>query len=113
MENIKCKECDKTFKSVDSVRRHRVQKHGISAEQTYVDYMLNGKYPTCGCGCGDSVNFLSIKKGFVDYGICYSILLYDILLYCILFYYMFFCVILFYYLSVDLWLDFLSQEIIP
>ena len=67
MGNIKCKECDNTFKSVDSVRRHRVQKHGISAEQTYVDYMLNGKYPTCGCGCGDSVNFLSIKKGFVDY----------------------------------------------
>jgi very-short-patch-repair endonuclease len=67
MENIKCKECDRTFKSVDSVRRHRVQKHGISAEQTYVDYVLSGVYPTCKCGCGEQPNFLSISKGYVDY----------------------------------------------
>lgn len=67
MENVKCKECNKTFKSVDSVRRHRVQKHGISAEQTYVDYVLGGVYPTCKCGCGDRPNFLSINKGYVDY----------------------------------------------
>jgi len=67
MENIKCKECDKAFKSVDSVRRHRSQKHSISAEQTYVDYVLNSEYPTCKCGCGEKPNFLSISKGYVDY----------------------------------------------
>jgi very-short-patch-repair endonuclease len=62
-----CKECDREFESLDSLRRHRVQKHKISAEQTYVDYLLNGVEPTCKCGCGLNTKFLSIDKGFVDY----------------------------------------------
>jgi len=64
---VTCKECNREFKSLDSVRRHRGQKHNINAEQTYVDYVLNGKEPICKCGCGDKPNFLSIGKGFVGY----------------------------------------------
>jgi very-short-patch-repair endonuclease len=62
-----CKECERKFDNLDSLRRHRTQKHGVNAEQTYIDYILSGVKPTCKCGCGESVKFLSIEKGFVDY----------------------------------------------
>jgi len=62
-----CKECNSEFETLDSLRRHRVQKHKISAEQTYIDYVLNGVEPKCKCGCNEKPNFLSIEKGFVDY----------------------------------------------
>jgi very-short-patch-repair endonuclease len=64
---VVCKECNREFESLDSLRRHRSQKHNINAEQTYVDYKLDGIPPTCACGCGGKPNFLSIEKGFVDY----------------------------------------------
>jgi very-short-patch-repair endonuclease len=64
---FKCKECDREFETLDGLRRHRVQKHKVSAEQTYIDYKLDGVQPTCKCGCGEKTNFLSIEKGFVDY----------------------------------------------
>jgi very-short-patch-repair endonuclease len=64
---VKCKECNREFESLDSLRRHNNQKHNINAEQTYVDYVLNGVKPTCKCGCLEEVKFLSIEKGFVDY----------------------------------------------
>jgi very-short-patch-repair endonuclease len=64
---INCKECEREFETLDSLRRHRVQKHKISAEQTYIDYTFSGVQPVCKCGCGEKVNFLSIEKGFVDY----------------------------------------------
>lgn len=62
-----CKECNREFETLDSLRRHRVQKHKISAEQTYIDYKLDGRPPLCKCGCGSRTNFLSIEKGFVEY----------------------------------------------
>lgn len=62
-----CKECNREFESLDSLRRHRVQKHKISAEQTYIDYVLNGIEPKCKCGCGLKTSFLTIEKGFTEY----------------------------------------------
>lgn len=67
MKEFKCKECDRSFKLLDSLRRHRSQKHSVNSEQTYVDYVLGGEEPSCKCGCGEKPNFLSFKKGFVDY----------------------------------------------
>jgi very-short-patch-repair endonuclease len=67
MEQIKCRECDREFNSLDSLRRHRSQKHTINSEQTYIEYVLGGKKTTCKCGCGMKTNFLSFKKGFTDY----------------------------------------------
>jgi very-short-patch-repair endonuclease len=67
-----CKECNKEFETIDGLRRHRVQKHNKSAEETYTDYILNGNKPTCKCGCGEHVKFLTIQKGFVDYVLGHS-----------------------------------------
>ncbi len=62
-----CKECNREFESLDSLRRHSSQKHKINAEQIYIMYQLSGMTPTCKCGCGEPTKFLSIEKGFVDY----------------------------------------------
>jgi very-short-patch-repair endonuclease len=62
-----CKECERVFESLDSLRRHRSQKHNINAEQTYVDYVLSGIKPTCKCGCGGDVKYLGIDAGYTEY----------------------------------------------
>ena len=62
-----CKECNREFETLDSLRRHRVQKHNIKAEQTYIDYVLKGIEPTCKCGCGERTKFLGIEAGFREY----------------------------------------------
>lgn len=62
-----CKECNREFESLDSLRRHRSQKHKINAEQTYIDYVLNGLDPKCKCGCGEQPKYLGIDAGFREY----------------------------------------------
>lgn len=64
---IKCKECNQEFESIDSLRRHNSQKHKISAEQTYIEYVLNSITPSCKCGCGEKPKYLGIEAGFRDY----------------------------------------------
>lgn len=64
---LNCKECNREFESLDSLRRHRNQKHGINAEQTYIDYVLSGVVPTCKCGCGEKPKYLGIDSGYRDY----------------------------------------------
>lgn len=64
---VKCKECELGFESLDSLRRHRVQKHKINAEQTYIDYVLDGLEPKCKCGCNEKPKFLGIDAGFREY----------------------------------------------
>jgi very-short-patch-repair endonuclease len=64
---IICKECSREFETLDSLRRHRVQKHKVSAEQTYVDYVLNGIEPLCKCGCGIKPKYMGIDVGYRDY----------------------------------------------
>ena len=64
---VTCKECNKEFESLDSLRRHRSQKHQINAEQTYIDYMLDGVEPKCKCGCGEKPKYLGIDSGFREY----------------------------------------------
>lgn len=72
MSKFKCKECDREFKTLDSLRRHRSQAHKIGSEQTYIDYVLDGIEPKCKCGCGQKPNFLSIQNGFRDYVLGHS-----------------------------------------
>jgi very-short-patch-repair endonuclease len=62
-----CKECNREFETMDGLRRHNVQKHKMTAEQTYVNYVLNGITPTCKCGCNEKPKFLGIELGFRDY----------------------------------------------
>lgn len=64
---VTCKECNREFKSLDSLRRHRKQKHDVNAEQTYIDYMLNGVNPKCKCGCNEKPKYLGIDTGFSEY----------------------------------------------
>jgi very-short-patch-repair endonuclease len=64
---INCKECNREFETLDSLRRHRTQKHNVNAEQTYIDYILNGVEPTCKCGCGEKPKYLGIDSGYRDY----------------------------------------------
>lgn len=64
---IQCNICNQEFESIDSLRRHNSQKHKISAEQTYVEYVLNNIIPLCKCGCGEKPKYLGIETGFRDY----------------------------------------------
>jgi hypothetical protein len=40
--------------------------HEVSPDQFYVDYYLNGIWPTCKCGCGEKVVWSYTKKAFCD-----------------------------------------------
>ena len=59
-----CKICKKECVGINSLRSHSIQKHNISADKIYVDYVLNGNEPKCECGCGEKTSFISIGKGF-------------------------------------------------
>jgi very-short-patch-repair endonuclease len=59
-----CKICQKECNTLNSLRSHSIQKHNISSDKIYVDYVLNGKEPKCECGCGNNSPFISINKGF-------------------------------------------------
>jgi very-short-patch-repair endonuclease len=59
-----CKICKKECDGINSLRGHSIQKHNISAEQIYIDYVLNYLKPKCECGCGEKPPFISINKGF-------------------------------------------------
>jgi very-short-patch-repair endonuclease len=59
-----CKICQKECEGLNSLRSHSIQKHNISSEQIYIDYVLNGVKPTCECGCGETTNFITIGKGY-------------------------------------------------
>ena len=62
-----CKICQKECEGLNSLRSHSIQKHNISSEQIYIDYVLNGVKPTCECGCGETTNFITIGKGFSNF----------------------------------------------
>lgn len=59
-----CKICQKECDGINSLRGHSIQKHNISAEQIYIDYVLNYLKPKCECGCGEKPPFISVNKGF-------------------------------------------------
>lgn len=64
---LECKECGKQFETLDKLRRHRSQKHNVCSEQSYIDYVLDGKPPECKCGCGEKPKFLGVNAGFRDF----------------------------------------------
>jgi len=59
-----CKICEKECEGINSLRSHSIQKHNISAEEIYLNYILNGVKPKCECGCGETTNFISVGKGY-------------------------------------------------
>lgn len=67
MDKVKCPYCDREFDSYDSMRRHASRHHKINSQQCYVDYYLNGEWPTCKCGCGQKVKWDAKEKKFRDF----------------------------------------------
>jgi len=59
-----CKVCQKECNGINSLRSHSIQKHNISSEQIYIDYVLKELIPKCECGCGNPPPFISVNKGF-------------------------------------------------
>lgn len=59
-----CKICQKECDNINSLRSHSIQKHSISSEEIYINYVLNGVKPKCECGCGEIPSFISVVKGY-------------------------------------------------
>lgn len=62
-----CKICKKEFEKLDGLRRHNALSHKISSQQTYNEYVLNGKIPICKCGCGETPRFVSFEHGYKEW----------------------------------------------
>jgi very-short-patch-repair endonuclease len=62
-----CKICKKECNSIHSLRSHSIQKHNISADKIYIEYVLNGVMPKCECGCDEIPLFISVGKGFYKF----------------------------------------------
>jgi very-short-patch-repair endonuclease len=59
-----CNICKNEFNGINSLRSHSNQKHNLSGDKIYIEYVLKGTIPKCECGCGDTPPFISIGKGF-------------------------------------------------
>lgn len=64
MEIYKCNRCDRTFNNYDSLRKHVGKTHKINSVEFRVEYLLNGIWPKCGCGCGEKVEYSNEIKNF-------------------------------------------------
>ena len=62
-----CNICDKEFEKLSSLRKHYGRTHSISSQEFYDEFVLDGKRPTCKCGCGEEVTYLSFKKGYREW----------------------------------------------
>ena len=62
----KCSKCEKNFEKYKSLSLHSKRTHGISIDQFYVDYYLEGKWPVCKCGCGEKVKWSYVRHGFSE-----------------------------------------------
>jgi len=69
---VKCEICDNEFETLDSIRRHNIQKHKMTSEETYLKYVLNGVKPKCSCGCGEETKFKGIELGYSEYKVGHS-----------------------------------------
>jgi hypothetical protein len=67
MDELKCKQCEKTFPDYDGLRRHTARIHKVDSYQFYVNTKLNGVWPVCKCGCGEKVMWSRQLKQFRDY----------------------------------------------
>lgn len=59
-----CKICGNEFNGINSLRSHSIQKHNLSGDKIYIEYVLKNIIPKCECGCDEVPPFISINKGF-------------------------------------------------
>lgn len=62
---FKCLYCEKEFERYESLSHHAHIKHKIKPKDFYVQYYLEGKIPTCKCGCGEETRWFG--HGFKEY----------------------------------------------
>lgn len=62
-----CKQCEKQFDFYTSLSRHMGLTHHVDTIKFYVDYNLNGVWPVCKCGCGETVKWSASRKSFRDF----------------------------------------------
>lgn len=67
MPKYSCTKCDREFNSYESLRKHVGRIHKIHSTNFFVEYHLDGVWPTCGCGCGEKVKWSHSLKGFTSY----------------------------------------------
>jgi len=63
-----CQRCSKEVESYDYLRKHVSRVHKIHSSEFYVEYYLNGVWPTCKCGCGERVKWRTeMPTKFMEY----------------------------------------------
>lgn len=63
---FKCTRCDNEYEDIASIARHFSISHQLNSKIWYLE-TNNLIEPTCKCGCGSSVKFLSAGRGFIEY----------------------------------------------
>lgn len=66
MKKFKCKICEKSFNSYDSLRKHTGRIHKIPSEQFFIDF-YSILFTTCKCGCGEKTSLDRKNFKFKDY----------------------------------------------
>ena len=66
---FKCKICNKEFIEYSALRKHSSRVHKIHSSQTCIDYLLNGVYPVCKCGCGERTKWHGKNEGEVKFNL--------------------------------------------
>ena len=62
--NLRCPKCNFDAKNMTSLGTHVAMKHGISGENLYCILNNISQKPTCKCGCGSFVTYVSLTKGY-------------------------------------------------
>ena len=63
----KCPDCSREFEKLFSLSVHWRKSHKKTSRELYTILFCNGTEPTCACGCGAELKFVSIMKGFTKY----------------------------------------------
>ncbi|MFA6573597.1 MAG: GNAT family N-acetyltransferase [Patescibacteria group bacterium] len=67
---VKCPSCEKQFAQEAKFRTHYTLEHStedhVDFEQLYIEHILHGISPVCGCGCVGKPRFDSWKKGYTS-----------------------------------------------
>lgn len=62
-----CKQCTLELESKALLIQHNWHKHKVNAVNTIIEYIYNGKQPTCKCGCNELTKYGPELKDFRDY----------------------------------------------
>ena len=68
LSTFRCPECGEyESDKLDSLRIHCQKRHNLPSIELYKKLFLNGKEPTCECGCGQVPRFHSLQVGYMKF----------------------------------------------